>query len=369
MNVTGLILAAGFGTRLRPSTQFCPKPLIPVGGVEPLFHALFQMHEEGVEDVIVNAHYLADQIERAVKRWSPLLPRLRISISSEDPQILGTGGAIHKILADKPELFKGRGLLVLNGDTLGAFDLKPLLRDTAKTSAFAISLVAEHLLKYKPLWINSQNSWVGIGPTAPESGAVPAHFLGAHFISADDIEYLSATLPSHVEETDLFNGVYRPLVNHGSKLRAYVAMEKRKECRYTPENFWFDMTNAEFLLEAQRFVLGHLEKGCWWSKVLVARYPRIEERSPGVWVDAAADLKCRFLRPAVFVETVQGALEKRFGPLEIGPHASMIHDFGRTTGGETDLPATRITNSVVLISREISDEACPSDIHDEIRVL
>lgn len=369
MNVTGLILAAGFGTRLRPSTQFCPKPLIPVGGIEPLFHALYQMQELGIKDVVVNAHYLADQIERAVERWSGLLPNLRIVVSREEPAILGTGGAIQKVLAEFPKLMAGRGLLVLNGDTLAAFDLRPLVQDLVSGSRFAISLVAEHLTKYKPLWTGPGGHWVGIGPTAPEEGAQPAHFLGAHYISSRDVKILSANLSDKITETDLFNGVYRPLVNQGSSPRAVVSMEKASERRYTPDNFWFDMTNTEFLLEAQRFVLENLEQGSWWSRVLLARHPNIRERSPGVWIDAGAELKCRFLRPAIFVETIQGELERRFGPLEVGPNASMIHDYGHMTAGDLSLPPLRISNSVVLVSRESPEPGYPSDIHDEIRVL
>jgi NDP-sugar pyrophosphorylase family protein len=369
MNVTGLILAAGFGTRLRPSTQYCPKPLIPVGGIEPLFHALFQMQEIGIKDVVVNAHYLADQIERAVARWAGLLPSLRIIISREDPTILGTGGAIQKVMAEHPELLEGRGLLVLNGDTLAAFGLSPLVKDPKNGTRFAVSLVAEHLTKYKPLWTGVDGAWVGIGPNPPEAGAVPAHFLGAHYLCSSDVKYLSENLPKSIEETDLFNGIYRPLVNRGSQPRAVVAMEKSAERHYTPENFWFDMTNTEFLLEAQRFVLENLSQGSWWSRVLVARYPRIRERSPGVWIDAGAELKCRFLRPAIFVETIQGELERRFGPLEVGPNASMIHDHGRISTGDSSLPPIRISNSVVLLLRESPEAGSPSDIHDEIRVL
>ena len=369
MNVTGLILAAGFGTRLRPSTQFCPKPLIPVGGIEPLFHSLFQMQELGVRDVIVNAHYLPLQIEEATQRWAKLLPRLRITVSHEDPTILGTGGAIHKVLRDSPELFEGRGLLVLNGDTLAAFDLRPLLGDTTATSRFAISLIKEHLTKYKPLWVGARQEWVGIGPTPPEKGAVAAHFLGAHYLCAKDVALLSLTLPEKIVETDLFNGIYRPLVNDGAQLKAMIAMQEREKSLYASDNFWFDMTNTEFLLEAQRFVLENLEVGSWWSKVLVARHPGIRERSPGIWVDASAELKCRFLRPAVFVETIQGEFERHFGPLEVGPHASMIHEQGRMSVGDPKLPPMRVSNSVVLISRGSDDASPPTDIHGEIRVL
>ena len=173
MKITGLVLAAGFGTRLRPSTQYCPKPLIPVGGVEPLFHAIYQMQELGIRNVIVNAHYLHEQIEAALIQWRELFPKMEIHLSREDECILGTGGSIQKVIRDFPKLFKDNALLVMNGDTLAAFDVHPLISDLNE-SCFAVSNWAEHLKKYKPLWVNDEGTWVGIGPVAPEPKAKAA---------------------------------------------------------------------------------------------------------------------------------------------------------------------------------------------------
>ncbi|MBW2255743.1 MAG: NTP transferase domain-containing protein [Deltaproteobacteria bacterium] len=56
------ILAAGFGTRLRPLTHHRPKPLLPVCGVPMLAYTLALCHRHGLRDVVVNAHHLADQL-------------------------------------------------------------------------------------------------------------------------------------------------------------------------------------------------------------------------------------------------------------------------------------------------------------------
>jgi len=94
-----MVLAAGFGERMRPLTATRPKPLIEVAGKALLDHVLDRLAKAGVEKAVVNVHYLADQIERHVKgREQP-----RIVISDERAQLLDTGGGVAKAL---PELGK-----------------------------------------------------------------------------------------------------------------------------------------------------------------------------------------------------------------------------------------------------------------------
>lgn len=89
-----MVLAAGFGERMRPLTQHRPKPMIEVAGKPLLDHALDRLADAGVETAVVNVHYLADQIETHVARRA----RPRVIISDERPQILGTGGGVVKAL-------------------------------------------------------------------------------------------------------------------------------------------------------------------------------------------------------------------------------------------------------------------------------
>ena len=60
---TAVILSAGLGTRMRPLTLKTPKPLLPLVGRPILAHVLERLSDAGVRQIIVNAHYLADQIE------------------------------------------------------------------------------------------------------------------------------------------------------------------------------------------------------------------------------------------------------------------------------------------------------------------
>ena len=63
-----MILAAGLGLRMRPITNRTPKPLVQVDGHTLIDRAIDRLVEGGVTDVVVNLHYLGDQIERHLSR-------------------------------------------------------------------------------------------------------------------------------------------------------------------------------------------------------------------------------------------------------------------------------------------------------------
>jgi N-acetyl-alpha-D-muramate 1-phosphate uridylyltransferase len=105
---TGMVLAAGLGTRMRPISQTVPKPLIELGGQTLLDHAIDRLALAGVERVVVNVHYKSEMIEeRLAARKSP-----KIDISHEE-ELLETGGGVLKALPLLGETF-----FVVNSDVL-----------------------------------------------------------------------------------------------------------------------------------------------------------------------------------------------------------------------------------------------------------
>lgn len=88
-----MILAAGFGTRMRPLTLKTPKPLIKIGKKNLLERSINLLESYGVKQIIINVHYLADQIEKFI---SSLNSSAKITISSEKQLILDTGGGVKK---------------------------------------------------------------------------------------------------------------------------------------------------------------------------------------------------------------------------------------------------------------------------------
>ncbi|NBO19639.1 MAG: nucleotidyltransferase family protein, partial [Proteobacteria bacterium] len=118
-----MLLAAGLGTRMRPLTNTTPKPLIPVAGRTLLDRVLDWMQKAGVQHVVVNTHYLADQLEAHVKsRAAP-----RIAISPEHDLLLETGGGINKALP----LLGSAPFFSANSDTLCIDGEKPALQRLA----------------------------------------------------------------------------------------------------------------------------------------------------------------------------------------------------------------------------------------------
>lgn len=105
-----MVLAAGLGKRMRPITDTLPKPLVPVYGKPLIDYALDRLAEAGIEEAIINVHYLADQIERHVAtRRAP-----KIIVSDEREQLLETAGGILKALP----FLTPNPFLALNSDSL-----------------------------------------------------------------------------------------------------------------------------------------------------------------------------------------------------------------------------------------------------------
>jgi mannose-1-phosphate guanylyltransferase len=117
-----MILAAGLGTRMRPLTDLCPKPLLPLLLQPILDHILAQLPWQGIRDVIINLHHHhADQLARWLgdgSRWG-----VQLSLSFE-PEILGTAGALKQV----EPLLQDAPFLVLNADVLIDLDLQALWR-------------------------------------------------------------------------------------------------------------------------------------------------------------------------------------------------------------------------------------------------
>ncbi len=106
-----LVLTAGFGKRLRPLSAIRAKPAVPVAG-EPLVHRLLRwLVGQGVQDAVLNLHYLPNTITGVVGDGSGLGIRIRYTW---EPRLLGSAGGPRAML---PLLDPG-STFILNGDTL-----------------------------------------------------------------------------------------------------------------------------------------------------------------------------------------------------------------------------------------------------------
>jgi NDP-sugar pyrophosphorylase family protein len=106
-----MILAAGFGTRLRPLTLTLPKPLVPVADRPFIEHLFALLQAGGIREVVINLHHLGALVERHVGDGGRFGLAVRYSREAE---ILDTGGGIKHA----EPLLAGAPFLVANADSL-----------------------------------------------------------------------------------------------------------------------------------------------------------------------------------------------------------------------------------------------------------
>ena len=125
-----IILAGGRGKRLKPVTDYVPKPLVPIKNIPIIEWQIKYLKKFGIKEVIICTGYKADMIESYLN-----MKKLGIKIKfSIEKSPLGTGGAIKKA----GKMINEKSFFVINGDTITNIDLRKL--SSKKNSIAAIEL-------------------------------------------------------------------------------------------------------------------------------------------------------------------------------------------------------------------------------------
>jgi MurNAc alpha-1-phosphate uridylyltransferase len=172
MNVKhAMILAAGLGSRMKPLTLETPKPLIKVGSKNLLERSINLLENHGVEQIIINVHHLADQIEKFILNFNS---KAKITISDEKDLLLDTGGGVK----EGTKIFDKNPFFVLNPDTLWLTDYlaemeslekiyfeskKPCLLLVNKSLSFDVSFKGDFNLKDNIVSKDIKNNFIFTG--------------------------------------------------------------------------------------------------------------------------------------------------------------------------------------------------------------
>ncbi|MBC7530340.1 MAG: NTP transferase domain-containing protein [Oligoflexus sp.] len=271
-----LLLAAGFGTRLKPLTDHVPKPLTLFMG-RPILDLVYgQVLAAGIDQVAVNTHHLAQKIESHIQK-SPLYKQpVRISFETE---ILGTGGSINPL---RPWL-DGDDLLIFNGDIITSLDLKSFVARYRESQAIASMVLLPHKDGTTPVYVQNDRI-VSIGEAVP--GATKKTFAGVHILSNRFVEAVPRSGFLSVIDT------YKALL----KDHLVLAFEH--------DGYWADLGIPRDYLEAHQSLLGDPGRATLCKAIGL-------DTSNWIWDEAKANL---------FVGTKQlPGFEKSFvfGPVEV----------------------------------------------------
>ena len=274
-----LLLAGGFGTRMRPLTLTRPKHLLPIGNVPHIQHVFDLLQRTGVNDVVLTTSYLAEAFAQTVSDAGRR--GLTLEVAHEEVA-LGTAGAIKNAA---PLLGEDR-FMVLNADVLTDADLKKLVSFHADSGAEASIMLTQV----------EDPSAFGVVPTdergrvlgfieKPPRGQAPTDLInaGVYVMEPSVLERIPEGR-EHSAERALFP----EMVGSGSLYAAHL------------DGYWMDVGTPEKYLRANRDAIDGLLRG--------AKVVALDETAE---VDAEARLssscvgaRCRIAPGAVVTDSV-----------------------------------------------------------------
>lgn len=217
-----LILAAGFGKRLKPYTCHTPKPLFTISNQPVLDRVVRKLSSTGISHIMVNTHHLYQQIEQYLLSQSYPVP----VTTRYEPEILGTGGAI-KNLAD---FWDDDPFMVVNSDILFDTDLEALCRCHMQGDALATLMLYDHPM-FNQVWVGMDNQVLGFdsGACHSEADKTQLTFTGIQIIHPELLDFIP---PNKVYSTI---DAYKTALSMKKRIRAYI-----------PDRlFWTDIGSPE----------------------------------------------------------------------------------------------------------------------------
>ena len=185
--MTGFILSAGFGTRLKPITDYIPKALVSVCGV-PLLKRVYDIFEaSNIKRIGTNVHYHAEKIKNYIAENN-----INCFVSHEQEKIKGTGGALYfaKDFLSCDEYF-----CVYNVDIVSSIDIKKTFESFLKLNCIAAMVCVKS--KKNTIWYNeTTGEYVGTVNDFNYDKNIhknikPAEFIGITFYQREFLKYVS----------------------------------------------------------------------------------------------------------------------------------------------------------------------------------
>ena len=181
--INAFILAAGYGERLRPITDYIPKPLLPVLGKPVIELVLERIAGLPADTIGINSHHKSDMLMNWLDA-SQYADKIELF---HEKTILGTGGA----LKNAEEFLSGSAFIVHNADILSDISLGRLVEEHF-SSGNTVTLAVHDYEKFNNIWVDSAGIFKNTGKTGAvlPSGLCKVAFTGIAVYSRDFLDFL-----------------------------------------------------------------------------------------------------------------------------------------------------------------------------------
>lgn len=222
------IMAGGFGTRLRPLTDKCPKPMLPIGGKPLLETIILSLKEQGFYKFYISTHYLPEIIQNHFGNGEKFDIQIQYVHESEP---LGTGGALSLLPRQEFDL----PFIVINGDVLTNMNFNKLIDFHISQNAIATMCVREFQYQIPYGVVNSEQNNI------QSMTEKPSYYFdintGIYVISPELLKYVEAQ----------FIGMPTILEQQIAKAQKVVS--------YPLHEYWLDIGHMEDYNRAQRDII------------------------------------------------------------------------------------------------------------------
>lgn len=206
-----LILSAGLGTRLRPYTDYTPKPLFTISGRPLLDIMITQLIQAGCESAIINTHHLHTQIEAFIAQQNYAIPIQ----TRYEAKILGTGGAILNVR----DFWNERPFMVVNADIVTSIDFKAVYRFHCQHK-YPVTLVLVDDPEFNSVITDADGFVTEFHQPSAASGRSAQSaltFTGIQVLDPEILQFISRRMPASSIDA------YARLIAKGEKIKSYIS--------------------------------------------------------------------------------------------------------------------------------------------------
>ncbi len=311
-----MILAAGYGMRMRPITERYPKVLIPLLNVPLIEYHLYLLSRSGIREIVMNVHHLSEKFKEIIAVGDRYGIKINFSFENE---LLGTGGGLKKASS----YIKTPMLFLLNGDTIMDVDYDHIASYHMSKGGIATLLIRKREKGYSGVVIDDELRIKQMPASSPDANYM---YAGLQVLSSRIFDFIGDGKPSCIVRDTLV-----PIILSGEEVYGYLH-----------KNLWFEMGNIHEYHRASMEMLRnelflHLRKGV--------------EVEKGVWIEENTTYKkgVRIIPPVVIGENVSIGKNVTAGPfVVIGNNCHIGRD-------------THISRSIMLPSSNLPDRTSVED--------